>query len=104
MRKQAQWRPVCEEAALSDGTSQAMTVAGQPILLVRHADAVYALHNRCPHLGCPLTRGLIGGYVLTCPCHDWTFDIRSGEFPHAREIKVPTFETRAASGSIYVKL
>ena len=98
------WQAACDAQALHDQGRLAVNVQGQPILLIEQAGAVYALLNRCPHLGCPLTRGLIEGYVITCPCHDWAFDIHSGVFLHAPEITLPTFETRAASGRTYVRL
>lgn len=98
------WQAACEAKALHEKGRIAVRVQGRPILLIAQQGAIYALHNHCPHLGCPLARGQVEGYSLICPCHDWAFDIRSGEFLHAPEIKVQTFETRVASGHVYVKL
>jgi len=48
-----------------------MVVKGErcPILVVCHDDRVYALDNRCPHLGFPLHRGSVADGILTC--HWW---------------------------------
>lgn len=98
------WRATCDAAALHDKGRLAVNVQGQPILLIEQRGTIYALHNRCPHLGCPLTRGQMEDHIIVCPCHDWAFDIRNGEFLHASEIKLLTFETRVASGKVYIKL
>ena len=48
-----------------------MVVKGErcPILVVCHDDRVYALDNRCPHLGFPLHRGSVADGILTCHWH-----------------------------------
>ena len=46
----------------------AITLCGERIVLVREGDRVYALHDRCPHRGIPLSQGRreFPG-MLTCP-------------------------------------
>jgi 3-phenylpropionate/trans-cinnamate dioxygenase ferredoxin subunit len=53
---------------------------------------------------CPLSKGDLEGYVIKCPCHDWRFDIRSGEFLDAKEITVHAYETKVDDGKVYVNL
>src|SRR5512144_3380247 len=54
-----------------------MVVKGErcPILVVCHDDRVYALDNRCPHLGFPLDRGSVADGILTCHWHHARFDL-----------------------------
>ena len=42
-------------------------------------DEVFALDDRCPHKGGPLSQGLIYGKRVACPLHNWQIDLQSGE-------------------------
>ncbi len=50
----------------------------RPILLIREGERIYALDNRCPHLGFPLERATLEDGILTCHWHHARFDIASG--------------------------
>lgn len=92
----------------------ALKVCGETVMLQRDEHgAVYALHDRCPHRGVPLSLGKeeFAGTV-TCPYHAWTFDLRSGELvavitdgpdsPMCGKSKVRTYPTAEALGLIWV--
>ncbi len=49
-----------------------------PLLVVHNQDSVYALDNRCPHLGFPLHRGSVEDGILTCHWHHARFDLATG--------------------------
>ena len=59
---------------------QMMTVRGadRPVLLCWHEEQVFALDNRCPHMGFPLSKGTLDNGLLTCHWHHARFDLRSG--------------------------
>lgn len=42
-------------------------------------DAVYAVDDRCPHKNGPLSQGIVHGTAVTCPLHNWTIDLATGE-------------------------
>ena len=50
----------------------------RPILLVLEGGRVFALDNRCPHMGFPLDRGSIEDGILTCHWHHARFELASG--------------------------
>lgn len=50
----------------------------RPILIVYENEHVFALDNRCPHMGFPLDRGSIEDGILTCHWHHARFDMASG--------------------------
>ena len=50
----------------------------RPILVVYDRGRVFALDNRCPHMGFPLERGTIEDGILTCHWHHARFDLESG--------------------------
>ena len=51
---------------------------GQSVVLFWHEDAVYAVDNRCPHMGFPLSKGFCKDGILTCYWHYARFDLKSG--------------------------
>jgi nitrite reductase (NADH) small subunit len=42
-------------------------------------DEIFALDDRCPHKGGPLSQGIVHGRSVTCPLHHWVIDLASGE-------------------------
>ena len=51
-----------------------------PIALFRTEDqGVFALRDRCPHKGGPLSQGIVHGHRVTCPLHGWNIELDSGE-------------------------
>jgi nitrite reductase/ring-hydroxylating ferredoxin subunit len=53
---------------------------GKQILLIFAGERVFAIANRCPHEGYPLSEGTLSpGCLLICNWHNWKFDLRNGE-------------------------
>ncbi len=55
-----------------------VAIAGHTVLLLNADDKIYAVHNRCPHMGFPLNRGTVKDCILTCDWHYARFDLMSG--------------------------
>jgi nitrite reductase/ring-hydroxylating ferredoxin subunit len=56
-----------------------LRLGGRQVLLIAHGDRVFAIANRCPHEGYPLSEGTLGeSCVITCNWHNWKFDLASG--------------------------
>lgn len=50
------------------------------VALFRTADAeVFAASDTCPHKSGPLSEGIVHGQSITCPLHNWVFDLNTGE-------------------------
>jgi nitrite reductase/ring-hydroxylating ferredoxin subunit len=99
------WISAIEENKLRENSVKLVSPKGIGVLLIRKAgNDIYAVSNKCAHMACPLLRGVLEGYILQCPCHDWRFDIRTGELLEAKEIKIKVYEWKIADGNIYVKL
>jgi nitrite reductase/ring-hydroxylating ferredoxin subunit len=76
----------------------------RPILLVYEGGHVFALDNRCPHMGFPLERGSIEDGILTCHWHHARFELASGCTFDLWADDVPTCPVEIrADGEIWVK-
>ena len=51
----------------------------------------------------PTTAELAAG-VITCPCHDWRFDVRTGEFLDAPEVRLAVYPVRSENGKLFINL
>lgn len=73
-----------------------------PLLVVHDQGRVWALDNRCPHLGFALHRGSIQDGILTCPWHHARFDLASGGTFDLWADDVPRAEVRIENGEVWV--
>jgi nitrite reductase/ring-hydroxylating ferredoxin subunit len=74
-------RDLARAASLSDLRATGRLVVnldGHTICLFSEAESVYAVDNRCPHMGFPLHRGTVADGILTCHWHHARFDLCSG--------------------------
>ena len=72
----------------------------RPILLLYDQDRVFALDNRCPHMGFPLQEGSVDGGILTCHWHHARFDLASGCTFDLWADDVPTCPVEVRDGEI----
>ena len=63
---------------------------------------VWAVDNRCPHMGFPLDQGSVRDGILTCHWHQARFDLRSGCTFDLWADDVARFDTRLEGGDVYV--
>lgn len=93
-------------AALDDipaqGARLIRTRTGCVALFRTHDDRVYALDDRCPHRGGPLSEGIVAGHSVTCPLHNWVFDLNTGMAQGADARAVTTFPAKVENGRVLV--
>src|SRR6266581_8982969 len=65
-------------AALRASGRLVVHVERHTLCLFADGDEVYAVDNRCPHMGFPLHRGTLCDGILTCHWHHARFDLRTG--------------------------
>jgi nitrite reductase (NADH) small subunit len=68
------------------------------------AGEVFALRDRCPHRGGPLSQGIVHGTRVTCPLHDWVIDLKTGRATGADEGSTATYDVRVADGRLLLEL
>jgi nitrite reductase/ring-hydroxylating ferredoxin subunit len=75
----------------------------RPILVIYDRGRVFALDNRCPHMGFPLERGSVEDGILTCHWHHARFDLESGCTFDLWADDVPKFPVELRDGEVWVK-
>lgn len=76
---------------------------GGDIAVFRAADgAVFALRDRCPHKGGPLSQGIVHGYGVTCPLHNWVISLETGEAQGADRGCTPKIPTKIENGQVLI--
>lgn len=65
-------------------------------------DRVFALDDRCPHKGGPLSEGIVHGTAVTCPLHNWVFDLNTGQAQGADQGQVRTHAVRVSQGRVLI--
>ncbi len=74
---------------------------GETIAVFRTAaDGVFALADRCPHKGGPLSQGIVFGESVACPLHNWCIDLKSGCATAPDEGTVKRFPVRVVDGMV----
>ena len=103
---------ICSENLVYAGTVSELKAKGRlvlhgphrPVLLVCDRDRIFALDNRCPHMGFPLDRGSIQDGILICHWHHARFDLASGCAFDLWADDVPTCSVEVrARGEIWVQ-
>jgi nitrite reductase/ring-hydroxylating ferredoxin subunit len=79
-------------------------VDGHTLALFLYGDAVYAVDNRCPHMGFPLDRGTVKDGLLTCHWHHARFDLASGGAFDLFADDVRAFPTEIRNDEVWVDL
>jgi nitrite reductase (NADH) small subunit len=77
--------------------------AALPIAVFRTADdQIFALVDRCPHKGGPLSEGIVQGCAVACPLHGWVIQLGSGEAEAPDEGSVDTIAVKLAGRRIWL--
>jgi nitrite reductase (NADH) small subunit len=74
------WKPICRVDDIPVlGARRVTRPQGVAVAVFRNAeDQVFALLDRCPHKGGPLSQGIVLGGSVACPLHNWTIGLDDG--------------------------
>ncbi|MCT4558979.1 MAG: nitrite reductase small subunit NirD [Pelagimonas sp.] len=91
------------------GALEDVPVRGARLVKTRHGcvalfrtgpQEIFAATNTCPHKQGPLVEGIVHGQKVTCPLHNWVFDLNTGEAQGADEGRIETYAVRIEAGRI----
>lgn len=83
--------------------ARVVKAAGGDIAVFRAADgAIFALRDKCPHKGGPLSQGIVHGHGVTCPLHNWVISLETGEAQGADKGCAPKIPVRIVDGRVLI--
>ena len=100
-----EWTEIIELEAIPRLGARILRTDTMDIAVFRTAkDEVFALRDRCPHRGGPLSQGIVHDNTVTCPLHNWKIDLDSGEALSPDEGCAHRFSARVEDGKVYLEL
>ena len=82
------------------GQGRMVTVSGRHVALFRLGDEFYAIDNLCLHKAGPIC----DGYVVTCPWHGWSYEIKTGTLVQDPKVGLSKHDVRIDGEEVSVRL
>jgi nitrite reductase (NADH) small subunit len=100
----AAWTPICRVEDIPVlGSRRVERERGLDVAIFRNdQDGVFALLDRCPHKGGPLSQGIVFGTHVACPLHNWSIGLCDGQASAPDEGCTPKFSVKVEDGQVYL--
>jgi len=98
------WKQICRVEDIPVlGARRVARDRGLDVAVFRNdADEVFALLDRCPHKGGPLSQGIVFGQQVACPLHNWTIGLCDGMAHAPDEGCTPRFAVKVEAGVVHL--
>ena len=100
--KMNDWKVICRVEDIPVlGSRRVARPRGMDVAVFRNdQDQVFALLDRCPHKGGPLSQGIVFGTSVACPLHNWTIGLEDGQAKAPDEGCTQRFSCRVEEGQV----
>ncbi|MCM2341057.1 nitrite reductase small subunit NirD [Rhodoferax sp.] len=100
-----EWTPICRIDEIPVlGSRRVARPQGLDVAVFRNdKDEVFALLDRCPHKGGPLSQGIVFGTSVACPLHNWTIGLCTGQAAAPDKGCTPRFEVKCTEGQVFLR-
>ena len=100
-----EWTLICQLGDIPVlGSRRVTREQGMDVAVFRNSfDEVFALLDRCPHKGGPLSQGIVFGTSVACPLHNWSIGLCDGQASAPDEGCTPQFGVKLEGGAVYLK-
>ncbi|MBY5987045.1 nitrite reductase small subunit NirD [Roseovarius atlanticus] len=96
------WIDICALDDIPPRGARKLKTARGCIAVFRTAEnEVFATSNTCPHKAGPLSEGIVHGQSVTCPLHNWVFDLETGQ-AQGEEGKIATYPLKVEDGRVLI--
>ena len=98
------WVDICDASAIEPGMAGTVPVEGADEIAIFHTigGEFYAIINKCPHKGGPLSQGIVHGDSVSCPLHNWRISLKTGEALGEDRGCTPTIPLKVEEGRIWL--
>ena len=86
------------------GTSLCLELEDAQVGLFRTEDGLFAIDNVCPHHGAPLHDGMVKDGQVTCPWHQWQFNLKDGTCRNIPGPRVAAYGVEVRDGTVWINL
>lgn len=101
MSDNTDWVDLAPLDAIPCQGARCVKAPGGRIAIFRTADdRIFAIEDKCPHAGGPLSEGIVHDTSVTCPLHNWVIDLESGQALGADEGRAATLPVKVEEGRI----
>ena len=99
-----EWKVICSVNDIPVLGSRVVQRAEQTsVAIFRNSeDKVFALLDKCPHKGGPLSQGIVFGERVACPLHNWNIELGSGCAVAPDEGCTQKFSVKVENGDVYL--
>ena len=97
---EAQWHDVMATGDLEPGGTARIDCDGRSLFVHRSAEDWQVFDSRCPHETTDIPHLALKGHTLTCPKHEWAFDIRSGQCTHKGDRPLNRWQHKVIEGRL----
>lgn len=97
------YRPVCRAEEIPPGAARLVEVDGKAIALFNVDGALHAIEDTCLHAGGPLHEGRLDGTTVTCPWHEWRFDVATGRCELNPMVSLARYPVRVRDGAVEIE-
>jgi nitrite reductase (NADH) small subunit len=98
------WKKICTVNDIPVlGSRRVERAQGVAVAVFRNsADEVFALLDRCPHKGGPLSQGIVYGTQVACPLHNWNIGLDDGCAKAPDVGCTPKFSVKVEAGEVFL--
>lgn len=98
------WMEICSLDEIPVLGARVVQQSGkQKVALFRNQqDEVFAVDDRCPHKGGPLSQGIVFGSRVACPLHNWVIELETGEALAPDKGCTHRYSTKVESGRVWI--
>ena len=99
-----EWTSICRVDDIPVlGSRRVARAQGLDVAVFRNdANEVFALLDRCPHKGGPLSQGIVFGTSVACPLHNWTIGLCTGQAAAPDEGCTPKFQVKVENNVVHL--
>jgi nitrite reductase (NADH) small subunit len=99
-----QWKSICSVSEIPVLGARVVNRPNQhAVAIFRNSeDKIFALLDRCPHKGGPLSQGIVFGEKVACPLHNWNIELGSGCATAPDEGCTQKFSVKVQDGQVYL--
>ena len=100
----SEWTKICDVNDIPVlGSRRVARATGMDVAVFRNdANEVFALLDRCPHKGGPLSQGIVFGTSVACPLHNWTIGLDNGCAKAPDEGCTPKFSVKVDKDTVFL--